>query len=169
MEELADQYTATVVALKALAKQLRIRNAGKLVQAARGKVPGASLKLAQLSLQDNVGKQVLGPARKSTGKSTAEGPNERLQADLIDFSSNVRGLREKYALMLVDVYTREVRAKPLLNKKPETVNAATRESLPSLIEDNTNFALTTDGGKEFSRLEEGGIPTQAVHRDKKAL
>ena len=155
MEELADQYIATVAQLRSLAKELRIRNPAKLLQAARGRVAGASSKLAQLALADDVGRQVLGPARKSTGKSAAEGPNQRLQSDLIDFSQNTK-TREKYALMLIDVYTREVRAKPLLNEKPESINAAMRELLPTLIEENTNFALTTDLGREFSRLEEGG-------------
>ena len=96
--ELADQYESTVNELKALSKELRIRSAAKLLQAARGRVPGATLRLATLALEDSVSKQVLAPAYKSTGKSAAEGPNERLQADLIDFSSNVRGLREQIAL-----------------------------------------------------------------------
>ena len=86
MEALADEYEATVAALKTLAKELRIRSANKLLQAARGRVPGASLRLSQLALGDNVGRQALAPAYRSTGKSAAEGPNERLQADLIDMS-----------------------------------------------------------------------------------
>ena len=126
--ELADQYKATVAALKALSKQLRIRNPAKLLQAARGRVAGASLRLAQLALDDNVGKQVLAPAYRSTGKSAAEGPNERLQADLIDMS-NTR-TKERFALMIAAVYTRETRAKTLTNKRPETVNAAMQELLP---------------------------------------
>ena len=44
--ELADEYEATVAALKALGKQLLIRSAAKLLQAARGRVPGASLRLS---------------------------------------------------------------------------------------------------------------------------
>ena len=47
------------------------------------------------------------------------------------------------------------------------MNASLRELLPTLVEDNTNFTLTTDAGLEFSRLEEGGIPEQAVHRAKR--
>ena len=70
--------------------------------------------------------------------------------------------------MLADVYTREVRAKALPNKRPETVNAAMRELVPTLVEDKLDFALTTDKGGEFSRLETGGIPEEAVHREKKA-
>ena len=94
MEELADQYEATVLALKDLAKELRIRSPAKLLQAARGRVPGANSRLAALALEDSVSKQVLAPAYRSTGKSAAEGPNERIQADLIDFSQ-IRKEREK--------------------------------------------------------------------------
>ena len=66
MDELADQYEATVAALKAKARELRIRNPAKLLAAARSSVPGASLRLAQLALEDNVGKQVFAPAYRST-------------------------------------------------------------------------------------------------------
>ena len=79
--ELADKYTETVLALRLLARELRIRSPRKLLAANRGKIPGASLKLGQLALEDSVSKQVLAPAYRSTGKSAAEGPNERLQAD----------------------------------------------------------------------------------------
>ena len=72
--ELADQYEATVAALKALARELLIRNPAKLLQAARGRVPGANLRLATLALEDSASKQVLAPAYRSTGKSAAEGP-----------------------------------------------------------------------------------------------
>ena len=99
--ELADEYEATVIELKALSKELLIRSATKLLQAARGRrVPGATLRLATLALEDSVSKQVLAPAYRPTGKSAAEGPIERLQADLIDFSQNTRNAKEKYALMI---------------------------------------------------------------------
>ena len=93
--ELADNYEATVAALKAKARELRIRNPAKLLQAARSSVPGANLRLAKLALEDNVGKQVLAPAYRSTGKSAAEGPNERVQADLIDYSQNIKNAEKK--------------------------------------------------------------------------
>ena len=152
MEALADQYEATVAALKNLAKELRIRSATKLLQAARGRVPGANLRLAQLALEDSVSKLVLAPAYRSTGRSAAEGPNERIQADLIDMSQNTR-TKERFALQLVDVYTRETRAQPLMNKQPATVNAAVRSLMPTLVEDKQDYAITTDKGKEFSKLE----------------
>ena len=167
MEELAESYTATVAELKDLARKLLIRNPAKLLQAARGRVPGASLRLAKLALEDSVSKQVLAPAYKSTGKSAAEGPNERIQADLIDMSQNTR-TKERYALMLADVYTREVRTVPLLNKTAATVNSALRSAIPSLVGDNKNYAITTDAGKEFSNMEEA-LPASAVHRAKSGL
>ena len=93
MEELADQYEATVAELRTLAKELRIRSATKLLQAARGRVPGASLRLAQLALEDSASKQVLAPAYRSTGKSAAQEPDTNCQADRIDFQ-NTRGTKE---------------------------------------------------------------------------
>ena len=154
--------------LKELVRELRIRNPAKLLQASRGKIPGVTSRLASLALEDSTSKQILAPAYRSTGKSFATGPNEVLQSDLIDFSQNTRNTKEKYALMIADVYTREMKAKTLLNKRPETVNAAMRELVPALVQDKRDYSITTDKGKEFSKLEEGGIPAEAVHREKKA-
>ena len=150
---LADSYMQTVEELKQLARRLLIRSQAKLLAAARGVVEGASLRLATLALEDNVGKQVLAPAYRSTGKTAAQGPDTNFQADLIDFSANTRNTKEKYALMLADVYTREIRAVPLLNKRAETVNAAMRIVMPEFAPGKTDYALLTDKGKEFSRLE----------------
>ena len=152
--ELANQYTALVQKLKDLARELRIRNPAKLLQAARGKISGANPRLPSLALEDSTSKQALAPAFRSTGKTAAAGPNEPLQADLIDYSANT-WTKERFALMLSDVYTREVRAVPLMNTKPETVNAAMRRVIPTLVQDKKDFALTTDAGKEFSTLEMG--------------
>ena len=165
--ELADQYMAIVDQLKELARELRIRNPAKSLQAARSKIPGATSRLASLALEDSTSKQILAPAYRSLGKSTAEGPNERLQADLIDYSQNTKNTKAKYALMLSDVYTREVRAIPMMNKRPETVNEAMRQVIPTLVQDKKDFALTTDAGKSFSRLDEGGIPSEAVRGGKR--
>ena len=105
--ELADSYMQTVEELKQRSRRLRIRNPAKLLAAARGVVEGASLRLATLALQDNVGKQVLAPAYRSTGKTTAQGPNTNFQADLIDFNANTRNTKEKYALMIADTYNKK--------------------------------------------------------------
>ena len=54
----------------------------------------------------SVGRQVQAPRPRALGKSAAEGPNDRLQANLIDFSQNTRG-KTKYGLVVMDVFTRE--------------------------------------------------------------
>ena len=59
-----------------------------------------------------------------------------------------------------------LRAIPLMNKKPETVHAAMRQAIPTLVQDKKDFALTTDARIEFSRLEEGGYPVRPYIRGK---
>ena len=105
MEELADTYMDTVAAPIKQSKELRVRSATKLLAKARGVVEGASLRLATLALEGNVGREVLAPAYRSTGKTAAQGPDTNFQADLL--SANTRNTKEKYALMIADVYSRE--------------------------------------------------------------
>ena len=101
-------------------------------------------------------RQVLAPKPRSLGKSAAEGPNDRLQADLVDFSQNTRG-RNKYGLVVQDVFTREIRA--------ETVTRAAAEIIPDLVQEEGNYVVTTDLGNEFQGLE-AALPGGAVHRQK---
>ena len=154
-------------ALTDLARRLKIRSPAKLLAAARGKVPGATLELAKAALEFETSKQVLAPKYRLTGKSAAEGPNERLQADLIDFSQNTK-TKHKYELLVNDVYIREVRAKALPNKIPEVVNAAAQELIPELVDGKENFSITTDRGRESNALEQA-LPEQAVHREKQSM
>jgi len=156
-----------IAQLQELAKTLKIRNASKLLQASKGKVPGATLEAAKAALETQASKQVLAPRYRSTGKSAAEGPNERLQADLIDFSQNTR-TKQKYALMVQDVYTREVRAKAIPNKDQATVNEAAKQLIPELVDQKQDYSITTDKGKEFNNLD-AAIPEQAGHREKKSM
>jgi len=71
-------------------------------------------------------------------------------------------------LMVQDVYTREVRAKALLNKDQSTVNEAARQLIPELVDHKQDYSITTDKGKEFSTLD-AAIPEQAGHREKKSM
>ena len=75
------------------------------------------------------------PAYRSTGKSVAQRLTATYQGGLIDFSQNTKGTKDKYALLLANVYTREIRAVPLLNMRPETVNAAMRGVMPEFASD----------------------------------
>ena len=103
----------TILELYELAKKLKLRSAIKLLSAARGKVDGASLKFAAAALEGNTGKQMFTPAPRSRGRSAAEGPGAIMQADLVDFSNNARSkIFNKYALVLQDLYTRQLDTEP---------------------------------------------------------
>ena len=166
--EQTDKNMETILALVDLAEELRIRNPATLLQVARGKIPRATLRPSNLALEDNVVKEILAPVYRSTGKSGAEWPIERIQTDLIESSQNSKTRRrKKYALMLADVYTREVRAIPLTNKKPETGNVGMHQIMPKLVENERDYSIAIDLGQQISKLAEGGIPKYAAHRRKK--
>ena len=112
------------------------------------------------ALKADVGRQVQAPRLCALGKSAAEGPNDRLQADLVDFSQNTRG-KTKYVM---DVFTREAAVEPLQNKNAETVGRATKRAVRELTGDDKNFVVTTDLGNEFAMDRE--LP-EAVHRTKR--
>ena len=105
-----------------------------------------------------------GTQAQEPGKSAAEGPNDRLQADLVDFSQNTRG-RNKFGLVVTDVFTREVATKVLPDKRAETVTQAAAEIIPELVQEEGNYVVTTDLGNEFRGLE-AALPGGAVHRQK---
>ena len=105
------------------------------------------------------------PRPRALGKSAAEGPNDRLQADLIDFSQNTRG-KTKYGLVVMDVFTREAAVEPLQNKNAETVGRATKRAAKELTGDDGNFVVTTDLGNEFATLDRE-LPAEAVRRTKR--
>ena len=72
-----------------LARDFNVRDPRKLYQIARREFPGRAdltSARAQAALRSDVARQILAPKPRSLGKSAAEGPNDRLQADLIDFS-----------------------------------------------------------------------------------
>ena len=127
-----------------LAADFSVRDVRKLHQLARREFPdrpGMTYARAARALRDDVARQILAPKPRSLGKSAAEGPNDRLQADLIDFNVNTRGAN-KYGLIVSDVFTREAVTKALPDKKTETVSAAAREIIPKLVEEETNYVVS---------------------------
>ena len=150
-----------------LARDFNVRDPRKLYQIARREFPDRrdlTTARAQAALRSDVARQVLAPKPRSLGKSAAEGPNDRLQADLVDFSQNTRG-RNKFGLVVTDVFTREVATKALPDKRAETVTAAAAEIIPGLVQQEGNYVVTTDLGNEFRGLEEA-LPEGVVHRQK---
>ena len=113
---------AALQLLRQLANDFNVRDARKLHQLARREFPDRpdlTQSRARVALRKNVARQVLAPKPRSQGKSAAKGPNDRLQADLIDFSQNTRS-RNKYGLIVTDVLTREAATKALPSKDATT-------------------------------------------------
>ena len=153
--------------LEQLARDFNVRDPRKLFQIARREFPDRrdlTSARAAAALRGDVARQVLAPKPRSLGKSAAEGPNDRLQADLVDFSQNTRG-RNKYGLVVQDVFTREIATKALPDKRAETVTRAAAEIIPDLVQEEGNYVVTTDMGNEFRGLE-AALPGGAVHRQK---
>ena len=152
-------------ALRDLADDFNVRDPRKLYRLARQRDLDVTQAMAFEALKADVGRQVQAPRPRSLGKSAAEGPNDRLQADLIDFSQNTRG-KTKYGLVVMDVFTREAAVEPLQNKNAETVGRATKRAARELTGDDKNFVVTTDLGNEFATLDRE-LPAEAVHRTKR--
>ena len=76
--------------LRELGDECNLRDPRKLLQIAqRQGVAGATTKLAKEALASDVGRQILRPPPRATGKAAATRPDSALQADLIDFSNNL--------------------------------------------------------------------------------
>ena len=130
--------------LEQLARDFNVRDPRKLFQIARREFPDRrdlTSARAAAALRGDVARQILAPKPRSLGKSAAEGPNDRLQADLVDFSQNTRG-RNKYGLVVQDVFTREIATKALPDKRAETVTRAAAEIIPSLVQGEGNYVVT---------------------------
>ena len=113
-----------IESLKALAQEYNIRSPAKLKQQALA-TEGVSVtfKEAQLALTDSTSRQVFAPTRRPQGRSAAPDVNTRLQYDLIDYSNNTsKKNKNRYALVGIDVFSREIAAQPLPSKAPEVVN-----------------------------------------------
>ena len=163
--EMAEQEAIGL--LEQLARDFNVRDPRKLFQIARREFPDRrdlTSARAAAALRGDVARQILAPKPRSLGKSAAEGPNDRLQADLVDFSQNTRG-RNKYGLVVQDVFTREIATKALPDKRAETVTRAAAEIIPDLVQEEGNYVVTTDLGNEFQGLE-AALPGGAVHRQK---
>ena len=51
------------------------------------------------------------------------------------------------------MFTREVATKALPDKSAQTVTRAAAEIIPKLVQDESNYVVTTDMGNEFRGLE----------------
>ena len=152
MEEPQSTQDVVKAALRALATELRIRTARPLLAAARGKVPGATLALATAVRKGQTSTQTFAPAPRSRGKSSAEDVGVVFQADLIDLTNARSSTDKRFALVVLDSFSREIGTKAIANKKASTVN----EAFKTLVQTPTageSIKVTTDKGKEFTDLD----------------
>lgn len=165
----SDSKRQVIESLRALSEQYEARSAQKLLAVARRNNVPATLEDAQAAVAPDVGRQLFAPKPRSLGKSAAEGPGERLQADLIDLANNAGASRgeHKYALVVSDVWSRQAWTAPLRYKDAVTVNPAMRHIMTEVPGKGANAVLTTDQGNEWKGLESGyALPKGTVHREK---
>ena len=107
----ASMAQAILQRLRELGDEYNLRDPRKLLQIAQRQGIAATTKLAKEALAGDVGRQVLRPPPRATGKAAATRPDSTLQADLIDFSNNLPPTSKgnRYAVVLSDVFTRELR------------------------------------------------------------
>ena len=116
-----------------------MRDPRKLFQIAqREGVAGVTQALAKEALSKDIGRQILAPPPRATGKAAATRPDSSLQADLIDFSNNLPPTSEgnRYAVVLGDVFTCELRAIPVPSKDPATVASVLKPMIQKLTAGN---------------------------------
>jgi hypothetical protein len=157
-----------VTLLRELSRQFEARSPAKLLAVARRHHIPATPNDIKEALAPEIGKQLFAPKPRSQGQSAAEGPGERLQADLIDLSSNAKAKagEHKYALMVTDVFSRKTFTEALRYKDSGNVNNAMRNILAKVPGDGRNAILTTDQGNEFKKINAHVLGVNAVHREK---
>ena len=135
--------------LSELAKEYSVRSPAALLKLARKVGAPATLAECRAALATNVPAQTLAPAPRSEGRSAAEGPGSRLQADLMDFNQNADGSENnehKYALQVSDVFTRKAYTDPLKGKSAVQVDSAMRKILREVPGQGRNAVVSTNQG-----------------------
>jgi len=133
--------------LEDLAKELGNPGTEKLFRAAKKK--GINVSKAEVrSFLGKVGsKQIFRPPPQSLGHSASEDVSFRTQMDLIDMKNDA-SLGNKNILVLIDVFTRKVWAKPLRSKEPAAVAPVLRIILDEM--DKTPTIVSSDKGNEWT-------------------
>ena len=158
-------------ALRELAKKYSIRSPQKLRQLGTKLGDNYTIKQCKQALETSVPAQTLAPPPRSEGKSAAENPGSRLQADLMDFSKNADGganAQHKYALQVSDVFTRKTYTEPLKSKTATEVDAAMAKIRDEMPGHFNHAVITTDQGGEFANLDQV-LPEGAAHREKQGV
>ena len=150
--------------LAELAKELGTPGKDKLYKAARKKGIAVSKLEVRSFLAKKGEKQIFRSLPESKGKTGSEGPGFRAQMDLVDLKYS-KSQGNKNILVLIDVFSRRVWAKPVRSKEPASVAPVLRQILNEM--DRAPMVLSSDKGNEFTGpvdelLEEKNI----THRTK---
>ena len=142
---------------------------GLLFAAKEANVAGVTREIVKNFLSTDSAAQIFKPPPPSKGASVSEGPGFRIQADLVDYKTK-KTAGFSVVLMLIDVFTRKVFAKPCPSKRPQDVAPAMKELLRQLQNspgvEKIQF-LTTDSGNEFTnQVDELLDEKDIVHRKK---
>ena len=160
------EFNQAIEGLKILAEDLNVRDARKLYQMAKARDMGVTQEMARRALASDVARQVFRQPNRTEGKSAAEQPNDRFQADLVDFSTNAKSSSgNKFIVLVTDTFTRETEGKAVKTKQPGKVGPAVKQALNELADGRRDYVVSTDKGGEFASLD-SNLPEEAVHRTK---
>ncbi len=150
--------------LAELAKELGTPGKDKLYRAAKKKgIPVSKLEVRSF-LAKKGEKQIFRPLPESKGKTGAEGPGFRAQMDIIDLKYS-KSQGNKNILVLIDVFSRRIWAKPVRNKEPVSVAPVLRQILNEM--DRAPTILSSDKGNEFTGVVDELLEEKNItHRTK---
>ena len=138
-------------ALKRLSDRLGTPSAEKLFIAAKQRGLAVTKKQVRDFTERLGERQVYRPVQRSEGKTASEIIDSRFQMDLIDLHTDAAfdktGGVNKFILILINVFTREVYARPLAKKEPKDVSLALEGILNELPQEPK--VISSDNGKEF--------------------
>ena len=150
--------------LAELAKELGTPGKDKLYKAAKKKgIPVSKLEVRSF-LAKKGEKQIFRPLPESKGKTGTEGPGFRAQIDIIDLKYS-KSLGNKNILVLIDVFSRKVWARPVRNKEAASVAYVLRQILNEMGE--TPAIISSDKGNEFTGVVDELLEEKNItHRTK---
>lgn len=162
--------------LPALAKELGYPSANKLFEAAQRAGVKVTLKQVTAFVASQNVRQVFHKLPPSNGKIAAPNIDDTWVADLIDYSWQPSESKEKsdepsfqYILIVQDVFSRKLMARPIRDKLAETC----RKAFQSIVEEHGKpTALSTDAGWEFKGAFEQYLERESIHhqiKDPRAL
>ena len=149
--------------LQKIASDLGNPGADKVYVAARRRGLQVTKKQVKTLLSRLGERQIFRPVQPSRGKTAAEDIDTRFQMDLIDMHNDPAfdksGDVDKFILILINVFTREVYARALAKKEPKDVSQALGSLLDDLPIDPK--IISSDNGNEF----QGPVTTMLQKRN----